>query len=336
MNVSRDPSQQPLLSIIDLKTTINTSQGVIPAVNGISIHLERGRTLAIVGESGSGKSILCKSILGLLPGQALLSRDSRILFQGRDICKMSTKELNTIRGRHMAMIFQDPLSSLNPVMTVGKQIAETLIFHEKLEKRVAMDRAEGLLKSLGIPDPGLRLHQFPHELSGGLRQRVAIAIAIACKPELLIADEPTTALDVTVQAEILELLVREQKKRDMAIILITHDLSIAAARAHHIAVMYAGKLVEQAPAANLFHNTRMPYTQALIDSIPRLETLPHTLLKSIPGQPPDPAHLPKGCSFAPRCIRAVPLCRESTPELTNMDDPDHWFACFNPLGYQDP
>ncbi len=322
----------PLLNIENLRTHIHTNRGLVRAVDGVSFKLCQGKTLGIVGESGSGKSVLCRTILRLLPRTAVVPNNSCISFNEHDLSKISEKEFNSIRGRDIAMIFQDPMSSLNPVMKVGKQIAETLSHHLKMKRKPARDRAVELMKSVGISMPEQRVNQYPHQLSGGVRQRVAIAIALACDPKLLIADEPTTALDVTVQAEILDLLARRQSRGNMSIILITHDLGVAAGRACDIIVMYAGKIVEQAPARELFSNVRMPYTKALMDSIPRLENLPHTTLNSINGQPPDLINPPAGCCFAPRCSRAQKRCIETEPPLISDNRKDHLFACWYPVG----
>ncbi len=332
MKAPLDGYHLPLLSIKNLVTTIDADHGVVQAVNNVSFDLGQGKTLAIVGESGSGKSILGKSILKLLPANAVVSSESKIYFDGRELNQLHPKAFNKIRGCGIAMIFQDPMSSLNPVITIGKQIAESLIFHFGMKKNRALNRSVELLKSVGIPNPEHRINEYPHQLSGGLRQRVAIAIALACDPKLLIADEPTTALDVTVQAEILDLLARRQSERNMSMILITHDLGVAAGRAGSIVVMYAGRIVEQAPVRELFSNMRMPYTRALMDSIPSLENLPHTKLNSIEGRPPDLANLPGGCSFAPRCTRVQERCLEAEPTLMSDSRKNHLFACWYPTG----
>ncbi|MCP4720951.1 MAG: ABC transporter ATP-binding protein, partial [Desulfobacteraceae bacterium] len=303
----------PLLSIKDLVTTIVIDHGIVPAVNQISLDLHAGKSLGIVGESGSGKSILAKSIIKLLPKNAHISSKSSILFNGLELNQMNSRALNTVRGQGIAMIFQDPMSSLNPVMTIGHQIAESLAHHFGMENNKARNRSVELLKSVGFPNPKQRLRQYPHQLSGGMRQRVAIAISLACDPQILIADEPTTALDVTVQAEILDLLAQRQADKKMSMVLITHDLGMVAGRTDDIAVMYAGRIVEQAPARQLFLNTRMPYTQALLNSIPSLENPPHTRLASIEGHCPDLSNLPPGCSFAPRCPRLRERCTRQAP-----------------------
>ena len=323
---------EPLLSIEDLKTHIPTELGIVKAVDGVCLSVDRGRTLGIVGESGCGKSILCRTILRLLPANAVIPDTCRILFNGKTISGITEKKINSIRGRQIAMIFQDPMSSLNPVMNVGTQITEMLTHHLGMKRGIAIEKAVELLKSVGIPDPDQRIHHYPHQLSGGLRQRVAIAMALSCEPGLLIADEPTTALDVTVQAEILNLLNDQQAQRNMAMILVTHDLGVAAGRTHEIAVMYAGKIVEQASATELFDHTRMPYTRALMESIPRLDNAPHTRLNSINGRPPDLIDPPPGCRFAPRCTHLGARCHEEEPPMRSDNGGSHRYACWYPLG----
>ena len=323
-------SSGPLLIVENLKTHLPTDRGLVRAVDGVSFTLDRRKTLGLVGESGSGKSMLCLTILGLLPRSAIVSRDASIRLDGREISRLPEKGLNRLRGLQTAMIMQDPMLSLNPTMTVGTQIAESLTYHLGMKRKTARDRAVELLKAVGIPTPGRRVNQYPHQLSGGLRQRVVIAIALACEPNLLIADEPTTALDVTVQAEVLDLLQHLQEERNMAMILITHDLGLVAGRAHDIAVMYAGKIVEQAQTPELFSHMRMPYTRALMESIPRLNDPPHTRLRTISGQPPDLIDPPPGCRFAQRCQRAAGRCFEEEPPFEAHDATDHLFACWYP------
>jgi peptide/nickel transport system ATP-binding protein len=274
---------------------------------------------------------VCRSLIGLLPGCAVVDEDSRVSFQGRDLLRLPEQALNRVRAADIAMIFQDPLSALNPVMTVGRQIAETLVHHRRMKPKKARLRAVELLRSVGVSSPELRVDQYPHQISGGMRQRAAIAIALSCEPRVLIADEPTTALDVTVQEAILDLLVGLQAEREMGMILVTHDLAVAAGCARSVAVMYAGRIVERISAAKLFAEMRMPYTRALIDAIPKMDRPPHTPLRSIEGQPPDPAADIRGCAFAPRCDRAAEKCRHQTPPLRSEGDPHHWFACWNPI-----
>ena len=322
-----------VLEVKNLGVNIHTNHSIIQAVNDISFKLNEGKTLAIVGESGSGKSILCKTILRLLPKAAVVPKKSCILFnEYDDLSSLSQKEFNKIRGQEIAMIFQDPMSSLNPVMKIGKQIAESLLHHMGLNRKQAKKKVLELMQSVGIPMPEQRFYQYPHQLSGGVCQRVAIAIALSCNPKLLIADEPTTALDVTVQEEILDLLARRQSQKNMSMILVTHDLGVAIGRANEIAVMYAGKIVEQAPVDDLFTNIHMPYTHALMASIPRLDNPPHTTLACIDGQPPNLANPGKGCSFAPRCSRVQDKCFKAEPVLRTDIKKDHLFACWYPLG----
>ena len=321
-------NEAPLLHVESLSTYFQTPRGRLHAVDGVSFKLAHGRTLAIVGESGCGKSVLARTIMGLLPSNAHVAPESRVLFDGRDLRCMSDRSLREVRGRQMAMIFQDPMTSLNPVMTCGAQITEVLEHHLKLGHRAARDRAVELLSSVGIPEPSRRVDHYPHQLSGGMRQRVAIAIALSCEPQVLIADEPTTALDVTVQADILDLLRHQQHRRSMALILITHDLGVVAGRTDEVAVMYAGSIVEHAATALLFTETQMPYTQALLRSIPRLDDPPHTRLEAIGGRPPDLIDPPAGCRFAPRCRYAADDCRRQAPALSGKL---HAFACWHPL-----
>jgi oligopeptide/dipeptide ABC transporter ATP-binding protein len=321
----------PLLEVEDLRTHFHTPRGPVRAVDGVSFRLERGRTLGIVGESGSGKTVLARSVMGLLP-RSNVERTGTIRYNGTDISGYSQAEMRHVWGPEMAMVFQDPMTSLNPVMKVGRQITESIRYHLELGKEEAAELAVSLLTSVGIPEPEKRVKEYPHQLSGGMRQRVVIAIALACGPKLLFADEPTTALDVTVQAQILNLLDEQQRERYMAMVLVTHDLGVVAGRAHDIAVMYAGKIVEKASAARLFASMRMPYTEALLESIPKLEYESHTRLASIPGRPPDLVSPPKGCNFAPRCRYAQERCLEEEPPLVPAGDPGHLYACHFPVG----
>lgn len=319
-----------ILDVRDQKTSFATGRGMLAAVDGVSFTLERGRTLGVVGESGSGKSVLSRSIMRLLPGNAVVPGTSKVILNGRDLTRLGEGELRRLRGPEMAIVFQDPMTSLNPVMTVGKQIMEVLTFHMGMKKGPAKEKAVELLRAVGLPQPDVRVNQYPHQLSGGMRQRVAIAIAIACEPDLLIADEPTTALDVTVQAEILDLLQRMVRERNMAMILITHDMGVVAGRCDEVAVMYAGRIVEQAPVRDLFRNTRMPYTAALLSSIPKITDPPHRKLDAIDGRPPDLINPPPGCPFAPRCTFAAPECDAGKPPLEGAAR--HLYACVKPLG----
>jgi oligopeptide/dipeptide ABC transporter ATP-binding protein len=325
------PGPRRLLDVVDIKTHFRTGRGLVRAVDGVSLSLDRGTTLGIVGESGSGKSVLSRSIMGLLPKRNVV-REGQVIYEGTDLVGLSTDVLRDRWGTEMAMIFQDPMTSLNPVQRIGTQITEGLRVHLDMDRKTANATALALLQSVGIPEPQRRLRQYPHEMSGGMRQRIMIAVALACGPKLLFADEPTTALDVTVQAQILNLLARQQRERDMAVILVTHDLGVVAGRADHIAVMYAGQLVEVAPTAMLFGNVRMPYTEALLRSIPMLEQRSHTRLQVIPGRPPDLASPPRGCRFAPRCAYAQDHCRREAPPLVDGGG-GHLFRCWYPVGH---
>ncbi len=325
------PLDGPLLDVVDIRTHFQTGRGLVRAVDGVSFSLERGKTLGIVGESGSGKSVLSRSVMGLLPKKNLV-REGSIHFEGRDISNLPNDEQRKLWGSQMSMVFQDPMTSLNPVMKIGNQITESLLFHLDVSKSFAKETAISLLQSVGIPEPERRVKQYPHEMSGGMRQRVMIAIAIACGPKLLFADEPTTALDVTVQAQILDLLSAQQRERFMAMILVTHDLGVVAGRTDEIAVMYAGKIVEKAPTRTLFSEMRMPYTEALVHSIPKLADPSHTRLNVIPGRPPDLVNPPTGCNFSPRCPYAQDKCREEEPPLLPAPAVGHEFACWFPVG----
>jgi peptide/nickel transport system ATP-binding protein len=318
-----------LLSIEDVVVELPTSRGNLRAVDHVDLALGAGQTLGIVGESGCGKTMLSRAILLLLPKKAKLS--GRVIFDGQDLVRLKAEALRRLRARSIAVVFQDPMTSLNPVLTIGTQLVETLQEHLELDAAAARRRSVELLAAVGIPAAEQRLAQYPHQLSGGMRQRVAIAIALSCEPKLLIADEPTTALDVTIQAQILDLLAREQRRRHMAMILITHDLGVVAGRADEVAVMYAGRVVERAPTRALFKNMQMPYTAALLAAIPKLEAAPHTPLAAIPGRPPDPTRPLKGCSFAPRCRYVGDECLRSKPALTAAESEGHRYACFHPL-----
>jgi oligopeptide/dipeptide ABC transporter ATP-binding protein len=286
--------------------------------------------LGVVGESGSGKTVLSRSIMGLLPGSNV-ERSGTVRFSGHDLTTMSLPELREVWGMQVALIFQDPMTALNPVVRVGRQITESLRLRAGLDRKAAYETSVALLRSVGIPAPERRLRAYPHELSGGMRQRVMIAIALACGPKLILADEPTTGLDVTVQAQILDLLATQQRERQMGMILVTHDLGVVANRTDEIAVMYAGRVVEQAPTAELFAHTRMPYTEALLRSIPRLAEASHTRLRAIPGRPPDLAANIQGCRFAPRCPYVQDRCRTEEPPLRSAGQ-GHTFRCWYPVG----
>jgi peptide/nickel transport system ATP-binding protein len=318
-----------LLSVEDVTVDLPTPRGNLRAVDRVNLALGPGQTLGVVGESGCGKTMLSRAILQLLPKKAKLS--GRVMFDGKDLVSLDREKLRKLRGRELAVVFQDPMTSLNPVLTIGTQLIETLQEHLELDLAAARKRSVELLAAVGIPAPEQRLQQYPHQLSGGMRQRVAIAIALSCEPKLLIADEPTTALDVTIQAQILDLLAREQRRRHMAMILITHDLGVVAGRTDEVAVMYAGRVVERAPTPALFKKMRMPYTEALLAAIPKIDAAPHTVLPAISGRPPDPTRPIKGCSFSPRCRYAVARCHGEKPELTEAETPAHQFACFHPI-----
>ncbi len=320
----------PLLQVEDLKTYIALPHGELRAVDGVSFKLEAGRTLGIVGESGSGKSVLARSIMGLLPAGFARRPSGRILFGGSDLREMPEREMRRIRGREIAMIFQDPLTSLNPVMTVGRQIVQVLRQHTDLSTAAATARAIELLAEVGIPDPRQRVTEYAHRMSGGMRQRIVIAIALACNPRLLIADEPTTALDVTVQAQILDLLRELQDKHEMALILITHNLGVVAEMCDDVAVMYAGRMVEQASVTDVLERPRMRYTQALLQSVPRIDSPSHVRLPVIPGQPPNLIVPPPGCRFAPRCAYRLERCGVDAPPPEEIGN-GHSFACWNPV-----
>jgi len=317
-----------LLDVEDLRVTFPGRGREVHAVDGVSYRVYAGQTLAIVGESGSGKTVSCRAVMGLLPPGALITGSAR--FQGRQLIGLSDDQLREHRGANIAMVFQDPARSLNPTMRVGAQIAEAVRAHQDVSKAQAKAQAVDLLRLVHIPLPERRSVEYPHQLSGGMRQRVMIAIALACRPRLLIADEATTALDVTTQAQIMDLLLELQAELGMALMLISHDLGLAGAYADEVIVMYAGRIVEQAPAARLFSRVRMPYTQALFEAIPRLERPAHAPLPVIGGRPPDASDLPPGCSFAPRCRRAADDCRAAAPPLDEHEAGHRW-ACWHPV-----
>jgi peptide/nickel transport system ATP-binding protein len=320
----------PLLVVEDLRVSFTTPQGLLRAVQGVSLSLERGRTLGIVGESGSGKTVLSRAIMGLLPRQSAIQTGS-VRYQGQEILNAPDKDLRRLWGTQIAMVFQDPMTSLNPVQRIGNQITETLKLHLKMSRDEAKETALSLLTQVGIPFPLERYDAYPHQLSGGMRQRVMIAIAVACAPCLLMADEPTTGLDVTVQAQILNLLGTLQHEREMGMVLVTHDLGVVATRTDEIIVMYAGNVVERAPTPVLFSQMSMPYTEALLRSIPRIGNPSHTRLVAIEGRPPDPISPPAGCPFAPRCPYVQDKCRAEKPPLVEGSVPGHSYACWFPL-----
>jgi len=319
---------ESLLEVQDLKVTFTGGGRTLRAVDGVSYSAYAGQTLAIVGESGSGKTVSCRAIMGLLPPTATITGSAR--FAGAQLIGLTDDQLRRHRGADVAMVFQDPTRSLNPTMRIGPQIAEAVRTHRPVSKRQARQEAVDLLRLVRIPLAERRYLEYPHQLSGGMRQRVMIAIALAGRPRLLIADEATTALDVTTQAQIMELLLELQSELDMALMLISHDLALAASYADEVIVMYAGKIVEHAPASRLFSRVRMPYTQALLEAIPRLERPAHSPLPVIGGRPPDLSALPAGCSFAPRCRCAADDCRAAEPPLTEHE-PGHRWACWHPV-----
>jgi peptide/nickel transport system ATP-binding protein len=321
----------PLLEVQDLTTYFESDRGLVRAVDGVSLTLERGKTLGIVGESGSGKTVLSRSIMNLIPRHGV-QRTGSVRFEGQEILPLSASQMRPYWGAQMSMIFQDPMTSLNPVMKIGKQITEAIRQHLDVTKDYAKELAESLLGSVRIPEPHQRMAEYPHQLSGGMRQRVCIAVALACGPKLLFADEPTTALDVTVQAQVLDLIAKQQSERFMAMVLVTHDLGVVAGRADEIAVMYAGRIVERAPTNVLFSDMKMPYSEALLASIPKIDEHSHTRLATIPGRPPNLVDPPPGCKFAPRCRYVQEKCVNEEPPIRPGVAPGHEFRCWFPVG----
>jgi oligopeptide transport system ATP-binding protein len=317
-----------LLEIKNLKTRFFTDEGVVHAVNGISYDLEEGEILGVVGESGCGKSVHALSIMRLIPDPPGKITDGEVWFNGRNLLKLGEKDMRLIRGAEIAMVFQDPMTSLNPVYTVGFQIMEALMLHQRLDKNQARERSAELLSMVGIPDARRRLDDYPHQFSGGMRQRAMIAMGLSCLPQLLIADEPTTALDVTIQAQIVELVKRLQNELGMAVMWITHDLGIVAELAHKVNVMYAGYIIERGSVRDIFKRTRHPYTMGLLGSLPRIDEAPGTKLISIPGLPPDLIALPDACPFAFRCPYVAEQCWAENPPLEVTDSEGHLVACW--------
>ncbi|WP_188454276.1 ABC transporter ATP-binding protein [Virgibacillus oceani] len=308
-----------LLEVNHLKINFKTYGGEVKAVRDVSFHVDKGEVLAIVGESGSGKSVTVQSIMGLIPTPPGIIKGGSIRFQGKELLRRPKKELRKVKGSKIGMIFQDPMTSLNPTMRVGKQIEEGLIIHQRLSKSEAKKRAIEMIKLVGIPNPEERYNQYPHEFSGGMRQRAMIAIALACNPELLIADEPTTALDVTIQAQVLELMKQIQEETKTSIILITHDLGVVAETAQRVIVMYGGMMVESGTVFDIFENPKHPYTWGLLNSIPNIDEEEKKQLEPIDGSPPDLFAPPKGCPFAPRCKYAMEVCLEEMPSEYEID-----------------
>jgi oligopeptide/dipeptide ABC transporter ATP-binding protein len=320
-------AQSPLLEVQDLSVEFGRGRHAVRAVDGLSYSVAGAQTVAIVGESGSGKTVSSRAIMGLLPEQAAVRGSIRL--EGQELVGLSERHMRAHRGSAVAMVFQDPTRSLNPTMRIGVQITEAVRAHDEVTRARARDRAIELMELVRLPAAGDRFTHYPHQLSGGMRQRVMIAIALAGNPKLLIADEATTALDVTTQAQIMELLHDLQERLGMALIMISHDLGLAASFADEVLVMYAGRAAERAPTRELFARVRMPYTRALLDAIPRLERPPHSLLASVPGQPPEMALVGEGCPFAARCPDATDKCREVTPAFEEHE-PAHWWACWHP------
>jgi oligopeptide transport system ATP-binding protein len=318
----------PLLNINGLHTEFRTGAGIVRAVYGVSYTVDAGETVAVVGESGSGKSVTALSVLRLIPDPPGRITAGSVTFAGHDLLSLSEPEMREIRGGEIGMVFQEPMTSLNPVLTVGRQITETLEQHRGLNRAAAAKRAEALLVQVGIAEPARRLKQYPHQLSGGMRQRVMIAIALACDPKLIIADEPTTALDVTIQAQILELMKALTRDRGIALIIITHNLGVVARYADRVNVMYAGRIVECGPAAEIYHDPRHPYTVALLRSVPRLDRPRQARLDPVEGQPPDLTRLDAGCAFRPRCRLADDGCAVARPVLNPVGSAGHSAACF--------
>jgi len=332
MNAMDPKSAAPLLEVENLCTQFTMRAGVVPAVDSVSFTLNRGEVLGVVGESGCGKSVMALSVLRLIPDPPGQIVGGSVRFEGVDLLDLTEEEMRGIRGNDISMIFQEPMTSLHPILKIGRQLTETLMLHQNLSNSDALDRAVEMLRFVRIPEPEQRVHEYPHQLSGGMRQRVMIAMALSCSPKLLIADEPTTALDVTIQAQILTLMRELQEKLGMAVMLITHDMGVVAENAHRVIVMYAGKVVEQAGVGDLFAAPLHPYTRGLLTSIPRLNRSDPSdaagaRLSEIPGIVPSLIELPRGCAFAPRCRHAVDRCRQETPRLEEKRA-GHWTACW--------
>ncbi len=317
---------ETLLRVENLQTSFRWEGGYLPAVDGVSFSVRQGQCVGLVGESGCGKTLTSLSILGLVPKPGGTVTGGRILFEGKDLVSMSDRDLRAIRGNRISMIFQEPMTSLDPVYTIGTQVGDVISLHQKVDRKTARAKAADMLRAVGIPDPENRLDDYPHSLSGGMRQRVMIAMALSCRPKLLIADEPTTALDVTVQAQILEMLKDLRREIGMSILLITHALGVIAEIAEKVVVMYAGKVVEKGPVRAIFHSPHHPYTLGLLNSIPRME-LGKRRLHVIGGVVPEIASMPSGCRFHPRCADATSLCRSDAPPSFQVG-PEHWASCW--------
>jgi oligopeptide transport system ATP-binding protein len=327
MRIEMSQGQFKILEVNDLRTLFHIPEGIVHAVNSVSFDVFQGETVGVVGESGCGKTVTMLSILRLLAIPPAEIASGKALFGERDLLRVSEAELESIRGKEISMIFQDPMTSLNPVLTIHRQMTESLRFHFNMDRKTAIERALEMLERVGIPDPHLRLNDYPHQFSGGMRQRVMIAMALSCAPSLLVADEPTTALDVTIQAQIVELVKQLRDQLGMAMIWITHDLGVVAGLAERVLVMYAGFIVEEATVDDLYEQPQHPYTHALMEALPRVDRRRHAHLKSIPGAPPNLLVEPHGCPFAPRCEYAFEHCREENPRLIQVA-PNHRVACW--------
>jgi oligopeptide transport system ATP-binding protein len=317
-----------VLDVCDLRTYFKLDDSIVKAVDGVSFSIRRGETLGIVGESGSGKSVACLSALGLVPRPPAFHPSGQVLYRGRNLLGLPERALQGLRGNRLAMIFQDPMTSLNPYLRVSRQLTEVLEVHKSASATEARRAAIAMLERVGIPDAGRRIDNYPHQFSGGMRQRVMIAMALLCEPEVLFADEPTTALDVTIQAQILELIAELKDTFGTAVVLITHDLGVVAGTTDRVAVMYAGRIIEEGPTSEVFASPTHPYTLGLLESLPRIDAGPEGALAAIPGLPPDLAHLPSGCPFHPRCSRVLDRCREEYPPRIVLS-PTHSAACFD-------
>lgn len=324
----------PLLEVKNLHTQFFTMEGVVKAVDGVSYELQAGETLGLVGESGCGKSVSALSVMGLIPWPPGKVTEGEVIFEGEDLLKVDGDQMRAIRGKEIAMVFQEPMTSLNPVLTIGRQLTETMELHLNISKDGAEKRAAELLQMVGIPDSERRLSQYPHQFSGGMRQRVMIAMALSCNPKLLIADEPTTALDVTIQAQILELMKSLCREFGAALIVITHNLGVVARYADRVNVMYAGKIIEKGTAEEIYHHPKHPYTLGLLQSVPRLDEAKRVKLVPIEGQPPDLINLPQGCSFRARCRYSVDQCATDTPSLDIYNVDKHEAACWEALNIE--